>query len=280
MANIVFTSRNRLGTRRRQLRRQRRLKLVRVIWQVLAVGGISGGVFWGISQPIWLIKEAEQVEIKGNQLLSQHNIRSHLPLSYPQSVWQIQPSAIQQALIDNAPISEAIVIRQVFPPRLTIEVTEREPVAIAQPPIGTTTPGTEAIVGWLDAEGSWMPLSSYTELEQTGQLPNLRVIGNFEIYQPHWQQVYSDLSRSPVDIYEIDWQNPANIILMTEIGEVHIGSYSTHFWEQLQVIDRMRKLPEQVDVSQVDYIDLRNPNSPLVLMISDQSSLSEASFSK
>ncbi|MDY7053965.1 cell division protein FtsQ/DivIB [Limnospira fusiformis] len=280
MANIVFTSRNRLGTRRRQLRRQRRLKLVRVIWQVLAVGGISGGVFWGISQPIWLIKEAEQVEIKGNQLLSQHNIRSHLPLSYPQSVWQIQPSAIQQALIDNAPISEAIVIRQVFPPRLTIEVTEREPVAIAQPPIGTTTPGTEAIVGWLDAEGSWMPLSSYTELEQTGQLPNLRVIGNFEIYRPHWQQMYSDLSRSPVDIHEIDWQNPANIILMTEIGEVHIGSYSTHFWEQLQVIDRMRKLPEQVDVSQVDYIDLRNPNSPLVLMISDQSSLSEASFSK
>ncbi|XDE64129.1 cell division protein FtsQ/DivIB [Arthrospira platensis BEA 1257B] len=186
MANIVFTSRNRLGTRRRQLRRQRRLKLVRVIWQVLAVGGISGGVFWGISQPIWLIKEAEQVEIKGNQLLSQHNIRSHLPLSYPQSVWQIQPSAIQQALIDNAPISEAIVIRQVFPPRLTIEVTEREPVAIAQPPIGTTTPGTEAIVGWLDAEGSWMPLSSYTELEQTGQLPNLRVIGNFEMYRPHW----------------------------------------------------------------------------------------------
>ncbi|TVU53753.1 MAG: FtsQ-type POTRA domain-containing protein [Arthrospira sp. PLM2.Bin9] len=280
MANIVFTSRNQLGTRRRQLRRQRRLKLVRVMWQVLAVGGISGGVFWGISQPIWLIKEAEQVEIKGNQLLSQHNIRSHLPLSYPQSVWQIQPAAIQQALLDNAPISEAIVIRQVFPPRLTIEVTEREPVAIAQPSIGNTTPGTEPTVGWLDAEGSWMPLSSYTELEQTGQLPNLRVIGNFEQYLPHWQQMYSDLSRSPVDIYEIDWQNPANIILMTEVGEVHIGSYSTHFWEQLQVIDRMRKLPEQLDVSEVDYIDLRNPNSPLVLMISDKSSLSEASFSK
>lgn len=280
MANIVFTSRNQLGSRRRQLRRQRRLKLVRILWQILAVGTISSGVFWSISQPIWSIREPEQVDIKGNELLSDQNIRSSLPLSYPKSVWQIQPKALQEALIANSPISEAIIIRQVFPPRLTIEIKEKEPVAIAQPGLGPTSQGTDQTVGWLDAQGSWMPLSSYTELEQTDKLPNLRVIGNFEQYQPHWQQVYTDLSRSPVDIYEIDWQNPANIILMTEIGEVHIGSYGVHFLEQLQVVDQMRELPEQVDVSQVDYIDLKNPGSPLVLMISDQPSKSSDSFSK
>jgi cell division protein FtsQ len=266
-----------LGNRRRHLRRQRRLKLVQVLWQTLAVGSLAGGVLWAIGQPIWLIRQPEQVEIEGNYLLSDRSIRSTLPLSYPQSIWQIRPRAIAQALVRENPIEEAIVVRQVFPPRLTVEVTERRPVAIAQSATAPNRIGDDEDLGWLDAEGNWMPFSSYTELKQTDQLPELKVIGQFDRYRPHWKQLYATLSRSPVDVYEIDWQDPANIILMTEIGAVHLGSYGSRFSEQLQVLDRMRKLPEQLDVRQIDYIDLKNPDSPLVLMVSDGESESPAS---
>ncbi|MGC9526641.1 MAG: cell division protein FtsQ/DivIB [Limnospira sp.] len=272
MTNIVSVSTTELGNRRRQLRRQRRLKLVQVFWQTLAVGSLAGGVIWAIGQPIWLIRQPEQVNVEGNYLLSDRTIRSSLPLSYPQSIWQIQPRAIEKTLMRENPIEDAIVIRQVFPPRLTIEVTERQPVAIAQSATALNRKGGDGDLGWLDAEGNWIPFSSYTELKQTDQLPNLKVVGSVEQYRPHWKQLYETLSRSPVDVSEIDWQDPANIILMTEIGEVHLGSYGSRFSEQLQALDRMRKLPEQLDVRQIDYIDLKNPGSPLVLMVSESRS--------
>jgi len=270
MTNIVSVSTTQLGNRRRQLRRQRRLKLVQVLWQTLAVGSLAGGVVWAIGQPIWLIRQPEQVDVEGNYLLSDRMIRAGLPLSYPQSIWQIQPRAIEKALLREQPIEEATVSRQVFPPRLTVEVTERRPVAVAQSATAPNRREGDADLGWLDAEGNWMPFSSYTELKQTDQLPDLKVVGPVEQYRPHWKQLYETLSRSPVDVYEIDWQDPANIILTTEIGAVHLGSYGSRFSEQLQVLDRMRKLPEQLDVSQIDYIDLKNPGSPLVLMVSDR----------
>jgi cell division protein FtsQ len=63
MANIVSVSSNELGNRRQQLRRQRRQRLVQILWQGLAVSSLTGGVFWALNQPIWLIRQPEQVTI-------------------------------------------------------------------------------------------------------------------------------------------------------------------------------------------------------------------------
>jgi cell division protein FtsQ len=65
-------------------------------------------------------------------------------------------------------------------------------------------------------------------------------------------------------VTEIDFQDPTNLILTTELGIVHLGSPSNKLPEQIQVLEEMRHLENQVNPSNIDYIDLKNPVMPLV----------------
>lgn len=266
--DIASVSQSELTTRRKQLRRARRIKSFQAIWRSLFVGGMASSLVWALTLPDWVIRQPEQVVIAGNHFLSTKAIRSLLPLSYPQSILRVQPQAIAKSLESQAPIAEATVSRQLLPPGLTIQVKERKPVAIAQ---STATQNTKighltTSAGLLDEQGVWMPESSYTKLEQNLELPTLKVIGPSAQYSPYWSEVYQAVSHSPVKVFEMDWQNPANLILKTELGNVHFGPYSSRFSEQLSVLDRMRELPNHINPSQIAYIDLKNPDSPTIQM--------------
>jgi cell division protein FtsQ len=65
---------------------------------------------------------------------------------------------------------------------------------------------------------------------------------------------------------EIDWQDPMNLILKTELGTVHLGAPSFHLSEKIRVMAQMRHLPVQLNLSEIEYIDLKNPEYPLVQM--------------
>ena len=67
-------------------------------------------------------------------------------------------------------------------------------------------------------------------------------------------------------ISQIDWRDPGNLILKTELGIVYFGAYSDRFSGQLRILDQMRELPDQVSLDQIAYIDLRNPEVPLIEM--------------
>jgi len=75
----------------------------------------------------------------------------------------------------------------------------------------------------------------------TLKLPKLKV-GLPEQYRPYWTQLYQAVSRSHIEVIEINCQDPANVILKTELGLVHLGAYSTRLTEQLKVLDKMRQL--------------------------------------
>ncbi|MGD1712004.1 cell division protein FtsQ/DivIB [Dapis sp. BLCC M172] len=264
MANSIGSvSQSDLASRRQTLRRQRRLKLVIIIWQILAVSGLASGLLWAISQPIWLITKQEQLTVEGNQLLSDRAILSLITLDYPQSLWGIKPQILAQNLESHSPIAKAKISRHLFPLSLRIEITERRPVAITQfkSKVGN---GNSQKMGWLDAYGNWIPLESFSALERTGSLPTLKVIGFTEQYRQYWHPLYQSLSRSPVKVFEINWEDPGNLILTTELGLVHLGQYSSRFSEQLNVLDQMRELPNKIDIRRMAYIDLKNPQSPLI----------------
>jgi len=279
MASFGAVSQTELGRRREELRRLRRARSVAVLWQTVAASAIAGGLLWWIAQPAWLIARSEQVKVEGNQWLSDKAVRSLVPLSYPQSLWGIQPQALAEKLESTGPIAKAKVTRNLFPPSLTIEVAERLPVAVAQPTAVLKSSDKEK-VGWLDARGGWMPSESYTAAVRSlnssiGQsstqgtqpqhsLPTLKVIGPLEQYRTSWPKFYQGLSGLTVKVFEINWQDPNNLILKTEIGTVHLGPYSSKTASQLQVLDRMRQLPKQLDSSLIAYIDLKNPAAPIV----------------
>lgn len=267
MTSIAPVSRSELTQRRRMLRNHRRLQLFQSLLRILAISGLAGGLVWAMTKPIWVLRESNQVIIEGNQVLSDQALQSLLPLSYPQSLLQIKPEAIKHSLASQATIADATVTRQLFPPALRIQVKERVPVAIAltKIPKGNSTPG-QISVGLLDRNGVWIPLQTYRSQSSTLKLPSLKVIGLPEYYRSYWAQLYQAVSRSPIKVIEIDCQEPANLILKTELGLVHLGAYSSRLTDQLRVLDQMRYLYRQLNFSQIAYIDLKKPETPSVQM--------------
>ncbi|MEH2245865.1 cell division protein FtsQ/DivIB [Nostoc sp.] len=262
MAGIISVSRTDLAQRRQKLRRQRQMRIIQAIWRTFAITSLAGGLLWVAVQPVWMLKAPKQIVMKsGNKLLSDETAQSLLVLSYPQSLWRIEPSAIANSLKKQPTIAQAIVKRRLFPPGLIIEIQERVPVAVTQ------TPGNKkVIIGLLDASGVWMPLEKYTSLNPTRKLPNLRVIGSPKQYCLYWTQLHQAVSQSPVKVMEIDCQNPTNLILKTELGNVHLGVPGSQLSEQIKVLAQMRHLAAKLNSGQIEYIDLKNPESPIVQM--------------
>lgn len=259
--------------------------------------GLAAGMVWVIAQPNWVIRQAEQVTIEGNRFLATQTIRSILPIQYPQSLMKIQASEISQALTTKAPIAEVTVERHLFPPSLVIKVREREPVAqvflstnptnpaqpkdAKKPPDKSgEKPAEESIeksaladrpYGFLDENGMLLPLESYSNLTQDMKMPDLKVIGDPDLYRRQWNALYPIVRRSPVKIDLIDWQNFSNLKLKTELGMVHVGSLGRLFPSQVRALDKMRQLPNRLPPAQIDYIDLRNPSAPMVQLKVDKS---------
>ncbi|BDI18342.1 hypothetical protein ANSO36C_41440 [Nostoc cf. commune SO-36] len=262
MAGIISVSRTNLAQRRQKLRRQRQMRIIQAIWRTFAITGFAGGLLWVAVQPVWMLKTPKQIMMKsGNKSLSEQTTQSLLALSYPQSLWRIEPSAIAKSLKKQPTIAQAIVRRRLFPPGLIIEIQERVPVAVTQ-----TLGNKKVTIGLLDATGAWMPLEKYTSLNPTKKLPNLRVIGSPTQYCLYWTQLHQAVSQSPVKVMEINCQNPTNLILKTEIGNVHLGVPGPQLAEQIKVLAQMRHLATKFNSGQVEYIDLKNPEFPLVQM--------------
>jgi cell division protein FtsQ len=250
------------------------VKFLQASWRMLAVCGLTVGVIWAATLPTWVIRRPEQVRIEGNHFIPVHTLRSLLPIPYPQSLFRVEPQVIARELQARAPIAAVIVSRQLFPPGLIVQVQERLPVALALtsserplPGGGTNKPATTAKDGLLDENGMLIPLESYVALDQSLKLPSLKVIGNPDSYRSVWPKLYRELMQGPpINVSELDWRDPANLILKTELGLVYLGPYSAQFPYQLKVIDRLRRLSAHPSFSQITYIDLRNPDAPIIQM--------------
>jgi cell division protein FtsQ len=219
-------------------------------------------MIWAVSQPIWLIRSPREIQVRGNQLLSDSLLQDLVPLDYPQSLLEVQPETIARQLLQRAPLLGVEVDRQLLPPGLKVTVQERVPVAVvlsAQP--GDDEPQPH---GLIDAQGAWMPITSFGLGPTAKQLPGLQVHGLQPQYKRYWPQVYATIHRSPVAIQSIDWSDPSNLVLATDLGVVHLGPYSPELEQQLAMLDKMRNLPDHMQSAEVAYIDLSKPNQPAI----------------
>ncbi|ACK73377.1 Polypeptide-transport-associated domain protein FtsQ-type [Gloeothece citriformis PCC 7424] len=252
---IAFDSPRNLKNRRQELLSQRRWQAVQKLWRFLSISAMAGGLCWVMATPSWEIKEDKQVEIKGNQLMSVEKIRTLLSLSYPQSLWQLEAHQLETNLETLPPIADAVVTRQIFPTTLTVQVQERQPVAVAFSSQG---------VGFLDEGGIFIPENFYSQQSShLKQLP-LKITGYETQYQSYWKELYPLIRYSPIKISEVDWRNPSNIVLKTELGMVHCGAYTSEFSEKIKVLAKMKKLTSKVPSNRIVYIDITNPQAPTV----------------
>lgn len=121
----------------------------------------------------------------------------------------------------------------------------------------------------MDEAGDWIPLERYTSKGQVFEMPKLKVVGMRVEYRQAWSELYPIILQSPVEVLEIDWQDPSNVKLQTNLGEAHFGPYSDQFSQQLEVLDKMRELPQHKDAERVAFIDLRSPAIPRLRMKSE-----------
>lgn len=258
-------STSRLKSRRQELKNQRRWRDFVSSIRTLSIMGITGGVFWFLTLPNWVINHSKQIQVQGNDLLSEEEIRSLIPLQYPQPLLQLSIEELKEELQKKIPLRNVSVTRQLLPPQLTIRISEKKPVAIAF--ARQVSPKTKKVeltkVGYIDEDGVFVPKEFYQNLAKKPDLqPSLKVFGVPYSYLVYWRDFYSLLNQSNVKILEVDWQNPANIILTTEIGKVYFGPYTSKFPKQLMLLEKLKNITSKVPKERIIYIDLTDPEMP------------------
>ena len=279
MTPIRPVSRERLAQRRSRLKRRRRVQRAWGGWQSLVVMALLGATGWLITAPIWVVRSPEQITIEGNTHLDGNRIRQLLGLTYPQSLWRLKPDAIADSLKARAPLDQVRVTRQLLPPGLTVHVQELRPVAVVQlssavtqagregPDAGPQATNVSSTVGLIDHKGTWIELSRYQQGEDSGRsLPPLKLIAPKDRLSKQWPNLYRQIKLAPIRISTIQWHDPNNLILETELGTVHLGPFGPNFNQQLAQLASLRNLPSQIDNKTLAYIDLRDPNAPLLQM--------------
>lgn len=266
MPDITEFSKEKLTARRKNLKSRRNRLFWQQLWRQSAMIGLTVGCLSVATSSRWQLTSATQITLSGHRLLPAEEVHELLAIDYPQSLLKLHPLDLENTLIDKGPISNAIVRRRLLPPGLNIRIQERTPVAIALPNTDIAIkslddePQSFSQIGLLDANGYWMPYNSFTQLGS--QEPKLQIQGMRPAYQKDWPDIYKALQTTPVAISELDWRDPTNLILHTELGTVHIGHYGQNFSNQLIALDRMRNLNAKMDIEEIAFIDLRNPDNP------------------
>ena len=263
MTQIASVSHRNLQKRRNKLRRQKQIKILQTIWQTFAVSSMAVGLLWIVFQPIWVLKAPKQITVSGNRILDDKVIHSAMTLSYPQSLWRIKPADINKSLSKQPAIAQAVVSRRLFPPGLIVQIKERVPVAITKKSLSKDK---KSLSGLIDANGNWIPIGKDISLNPSFDLPNLLVVGYTEKYRYSWILLYKALRQTSIQVTVVEFKNPANLVLKTELGNVLLGSPSNILPEQIRTLAQMRQIKTQLNLDRIDYIDIRNPQNPLVHM--------------
>ncbi|MGV2828607.1 cell division protein FtsQ/DivIB [Myxosarcina sp. GI1(2024)] len=228
----------------------------RSLWRSLVTIGCATSLSGIVASSYWQINGRAQVLIEGENLVSEAAIYALLDLTYPQFLGAVPSYELAQKLESIPAIAAARVSKQTIPPRLTISLQERVPVALAL---------SAGKVGFLDAEGTWIPPHFYKNLSTNFLLPQLKVINFHPQDRASWMEIYRLISLySALEISEVRWDETERLFLKTELGTVYLGADLSQLEDRFEVMVRLKNLPDRFDSSQIAYIDLSNPNLNLI----------------
>jgi cell division protein FtsQ len=221
------------------------------------MSGILGGLGWIISQSDWKISSAEQIQVEGNQYLSDQTVRSILAIPYPKLIMELAPEQLTAKLLEQGSIASAKIDRRLLPPQLIVQIQDLPPVA------GVMESENTEVQTFVNELGRQLPISSYHSTVWKS-LPKLKLRLPTAGICPDFAQLYQMVHTSPVAIGIIDCRNPQNLFLQTEVGKVRLGGNQdrSRLARQIQQLDLLRNWQKDTDPSAVDYLDLENPDSP------------------
>jgi cell division protein FtsQ len=244
--------------RRRQLRQQRRQEQLCNLWRILFLSGAATGLGWLLLRQGWVLREPSQIEIIGSRQVSRDQVLHEGQLQLPLQLLSLRPRLLADRLAAGLPVEQVQVSRLMLPPRLRIELVDREAVARAQ---RRGPQGLEE--GYVDRMGNWMT-SRQQRSRAGGGTPTVQVLGWQPTLRPALALILARQRSLGSSLQEVRFEANGSLWLRTTaLGNVQLGPVDGRLEERLQVLQHLsRELPQKIRGLTLQSIDLSDPERP------------------
>jgi cell division protein FtsQ len=243
--------------RRRELRLQRRRERLRNLWRIVVLAGAATGLGWLLLRQGWVLRTPAQIEVLGSRQVSRDQVIREGELKLPLQLLSLRPQQLSERLSAGLPVEQVQVSRLMLPPRLRIELVDREAVARAE---RRGTRGLEQ--GFVDRLGNWM--TSRQQRGSAGKAAAVRVLGWQERLRPALAQILDRREQLGSPLQLVRFEANGSVWLRTAaLGNVHLGPADQRLPRRLEVLQHLSsQLPQQIRGLKVQSIDLSDPDRP------------------
>lgn len=246
--------------RRRQLRLQRRQERLRNLWRLVVFSAAAAGLGYGLLRQGWTLSGPSQVEVKGSERISREQAIAAAELRFPMPLLTLDPRLLRSELLEALPVEQVTVERLILPPRLRIELVDRQVVARAE---RRTARGSEQ--GYVDRLGNWIS-SSQQGMGSSGSQPEtaIRVQGWQARFRPTIVKLIDRRNDLGSPLRTIRFEPDGTLWLTTStLGEVKLGGPDGDLAHRLDVLRYLSgELPKRLQGQGVRSIDLSDPDQP------------------
>jgi cell division protein FtsQ len=246
--------------RRRQLRLQRRQERLRNFWRLVVFSAAAAGLGYGLLRQGWTLSSPSQVDVSASERVSREQAIAAAELRFPMPLLTLDPRLLRAELLDALPVEQVTVQRLILPPRLRIELVDRQVVARAE---RRTAKGNEQ--GYVDRLGNWIS-SSQQAMGSSGSQPETAVLvqGWQARFKPTIVKLISRRNDLGSPLRTIRFEPDGTIWLTTgSLGEVKLGGADGDLARRLDVLRYLSgELPKRVQGQGVRSIDLSDPDQP------------------
>lgn len=243
--------------RRRELRLQRRRERLRNLWRIVVLAGAATGLGWLLLRQGWVLHTPAQIEVLGSRQVSRDQVIREGELKLPLQLLSLRPQQLSARLSAGLPVEQVQVSRLMLPPRLRIELVDREAVARAE---RRGPRGLEQ--GYVDRLGNWM--TSRQQRGSAGKAAAVRVLGWQERLRPALAQILDRREQLGSPLQLVRFEANGSVWLRTAaLGNVHLGPADQRLPRRLEVLQHLSsQLPQQIRGLKVQSIDLSDPDRP------------------
>lgn len=243
--------------RRRELRLQRRRERLRNLWRIVVLAGAATGLGWLLLRQGWVLRTPAQIEVLGSRQVGRDQVIREGELKLPLQLLSLRPQQLSARLSAGLPVEQVQVSRLMLPPRLRIELVDREAVARAE---RRGPRGLEQ--GFVDRLGNWM--TSRQQRGSAGKAAAVRVLGWQERLRPALAQILDRREQLGSPLQLVRFEANGSVWLRTAaLGNVHLGPADQRLPRRLEVLQHLSsQLPQQIRGLKVQSIDLSDPDRP------------------
>ena len=250
-------SRSPAAAHREQRRRENRRERWRNLWRLLVFSAAGSGLAMVLLRQGWMLQGPSQLEVRGSRLVTTAQVVEAGALQFPMPLLSVEPSQLAERISASLPVEQVQVSRLMLPPRLRIQLVDRQAVARAE------RPGPQGPVGgYVDRRGNWMVL------HQQGRLSPEAARRLVKGWQPeHRSALALILQRADQlggTIETIEFKADGSLWLrLHPLGLVRLGQGEELLPRRLDVLAHLSTtLPQRLQGRTLEAIDLTDPKHP------------------